>query len=252
MSVDRTPAASQDADALVARLGADKTEALARLASGVAHELRNPLAVILARVQLLRMGLKGGQPPDLVKLDRALRTIEEQALRASKTIESLSLFARPRAPQAVPLDITRTIRQAIDKLQAAGRIEEGTRIEVDAAPGLPSLVADPEQLAAAIAELIENAIEAMPSGGTVKVTVGHSGDSMEVAVADRGAGVEPHDAERIFDPFFTTKPGAAGLGLCVAHTIAGAHRGSVSLATSGPAGSTFVLTLPLQGPGRRA
>src|SRR5262245_60073529 len=78
----------------------DSRTLVARLAAGIAHELRNPLAVILARVQLLDLGMKGGKVPDADKLTRTIKTIEEQALRASRIIESLSAFARPRPPEA--------------------------------------------------------------------------------------------------------------------------------------------------------
>src|SRR3989442_10407357 len=101
MSVGGVPSsasASDESPALAAGLLADKTGTLARLAAGIAHELRNPLAVILARVQLLELAMKGGKPLPPGKLETTLRTVGEQAVRASKIIESLSIFARPRVP----------------------------------------------------------------------------------------------------------------------------------------------------------
>src|SRR5437879_6915042 len=108
MSVGAVPSsasASNESTALAARLLADKTATLARLAAGIAHELRNPLAVILARVQLLELAMKGGKSLPPGKLETTLRTVGEQAVRASKIIESLSIFARPRVPVLESVDL---------------------------------------------------------------------------------------------------------------------------------------------------
>jgi signal transduction histidine kinase len=216
--------------------------AVARMAAGVAHELRNPLAVILARVQLLRLGLKRGSLPDPDKLSRVLVTIEEQAIRASKIIENLSIFARPRAPELTSVDLAEAVTQVVgmlhERLQTAG---VGAEVEV---PAQCSIVADRGQLDAVLAQLLTNALEAMPSGGRVVIRARRGGGAVEISVRDTGPGVAAHDASRIFEPFFSTKPGAAGLGLCAAQTIAESHGGSVRLVAGGGPGAEFVLRLP--------
>ncbi|HSF05027.1 MAG TPA: ATP-binding protein [Methylomirabilota bacterium] len=219
---------------------------MTRLAAGVAHELRNPLAVILARVQLLQHGLRAGKPPDGDKLARTLGAIEEQALRASKIIDNLSTFARPQPPELAPVDPDRTIREALAHLRE--RLEAArVAVEIDVAPDVGMIVADRAQLQAALAQLVLNAIEAMPGGGHVRVSARRTGDRVELSVADDGPGVAEADAARIFEAFVSTKRGAAGLGLCIVQTIAASHGGSIRLAAAGGPGAEFVLSLPARG-----
>ena len=232
-----------EATAVLARRIADKSAALARIAAGVAHELRNPLAVILARAQLLVLGLRQGRTPDPEKIETVLKTIEAQAIRAAKIVENLSVFARPRPPEIDSVDTAAVVE---DVLSALGeRVEtSGAAVEVAIERAPVMIVADREQLATALEQIVANALEAMESGGRVTVRVRRSGDSVEIAVADTGPGVAAHHAERIFDPFFSTKTAAAGLGLCVAQTIAEAHGGGLRLVAAGGAGAEFVLSLP--------
>jgi signal transduction histidine kinase len=226
---------------------AEKAAALGRLAAGIAHELRNPLAVILARTQLLRLTLKNGKPVEPGKLEHTLAVVEEQTLRAAKIIENLSVFARPRAPQLERVDLSETIRQVLAALGV--RKSEGAPIATDVhvAADARIVLADPGQLATALTQLARNAIDAMPNGGTLQVHVRRDGDGVDIMVADTGDGMAAHDVPKIFDPFFSTRPGAPGLGLCVAQTIAEAHGGSLRLVETGQAGSEFRLSLPARG-----
>jgi signal transduction histidine kinase len=223
----------------------DAATTLARMAAGVAHELRNPLAVILARVQLIQFGLKNGKSPDSDRLTRTLATIEEQAIRASKIIENLSTFARPRAPELAPVDLADAVQQALQGI--GGRPPAGPlATEIDIADGASTIVADRNQLISALAQLIRNALDAMPGGGCLRVRAQRADATIDITVADSGPGVAPHDAPRIFEPFFSTRPGAAGLGLCVAQTVAQAHGGAVRLVAAGGPGAEFVLSLPVR------
>jgi len=240
-NVDAGSAAAETA-ALLTRLTADKSAALARLAAGVAHELRNPLAVILARAQLLALGLRQGRPIDQGKIESVLKTIEEQALRASRIIESLSTFARPRQPEVAPVDVGAVVEDVLAVLRARAEAVHA-RVDVTVEGGPLTVSADREQLTTALTQLVVNALEAVDAGGRLAVHARRAGDRVELAVRDSGPGVAAHDAERIFDPFFSTKPAAAGLGLCVAQTIAEAHGGALRLVEAG-AGAEFVLALP--------
>jgi signal transduction histidine kinase len=243
---DGAPAGEETA-ALLARFSAEKTSALARLAAGIAHELRNPLAVILARVQLLALTMKGDQSIDPAKLERTLATIEEQAVRAAKVIESLSIFARPRAPERQVVEVAEIVGHVLGALRARLPHEARLATDVQVAADVHTVVADATQLTTALTQLVVNAIEAMPEGGTLRIRARRQPGAIEIAVADTGPGVATRDMARIFDPFFSTKPAAAGLGLCVAQTIAESHGGGVRLVAAGGPGAEFVLRLPLGG-----
>lgn len=228
-------------------LPAGPDAALARLAAGVAHELRNPLAVILARAQLLSIGLRQGRLPDADKLERTLKTIEDQAVRASHVVESLSAFARPRKPKLESLDLAETLTTAI--AGARGRCPRAAAVTVDVtvAPEAATVVADREQLAIALGHLVENALEATGAQGTVRVRAERRHDAVVIVIADEGPGIPAQDVERLFEPFFSTKPGAAGLGLPVAQTVAELHGGHVRFAATDVVGAECVLTLPQPG-----
>jgi signal transduction histidine kinase len=231
---------------LTARLTAEKAEALARLAAGIAHELRNPLAVILARVQLLELALKSGKPIEQAKLERTLHTVEEQAVRASRIIESLSIFARPRAPELRPVDLAEVIGHVLGALRVRMPAETPVTTDVKIPPEVQHINADRGQLTTALTQLVVNALEAMPGGGVLGIGVRARDGVVDIVVSDSGPGVAEHDAPRIFDPFFSTKPAAAGLGLCVAQTIAEAHGGRVRLTPGTAHGAEFVLTIPVR------
>ena len=172
MSVGAVPSsasASDESTALAARLLADKTATLARLAAGIAHELRNPLAVILARVQLLELAMKGGKPLPPGKLETTLRTVGEQAVRASKIIESLSIFARPRVPVLESVDLGQIIGHVLSDLRAESSEDRIVTTEVDVAPEAMTVVADSGQLTTALRQLTLNALQAMPDGGRLRI-----------------------------------------------------------------------------------
>src|SRR5436190_1591669 len=163
MSVGAVPSsasASDESTALAARLLADKTATLARLAAGIAHELRNPLAVILARVQLLELAMKGGKPLPPGKLETTLRTVGEQAVRASKIIESLSIFARPRVPVLESVDLGQIIGHVLSDLRAESSEHRIVTTEADVAPEAMPAVADSAQLTTALRQLTLDALQA--------------------------------------------------------------------------------------------
>ncbi|HSE92065.1 MAG TPA: histidine kinase dimerization/phospho-acceptor domain-containing protein, partial [Methylomirabilota bacterium] len=129
MNVEAPGGAPVAATELAARIFADRNAAFLRLAAGVAHELRNPLAVILARAQLLALEIAQGRRPEPVKIESVLKIIEEQAIRASGIIESLSMFARPRRPVLDALDMATVVQDALQTLRQRAEAA-GVTVEV--------------------------------------------------------------------------------------------------------------------------
>ena len=225
-----------------------RAEALASvgtLASGIAHQIRNPLAGIRSTVQgLLRKFSPGAKERD--RLQRVLAEID----RVNGLIKSLLDFARPKARASEGLELGALLE---DVLELAGPALEGARITTKREWGLAGarLRGDRQRLQEALLNLLLNAAEAMPRGGTLTVRVrvdrgGVNGPAgVEIEVSDTGPGIPPERAERIFQPFYTTKPGGTGLGLAVVRQVVEQHGGSVAVRSVPGQGATFVIRLPL-------
>lgn len=225
---------------------ADKLATIGRLASGVAHELGTPLQVIGGHASMLVQ-------PSLPENER-LESVEEirtQANRMSKIIRALLDFAR--RPVALRTRVAlATLFERCFAMLAPMLPKDTCRIEVRVDPPDLAVRGDPEQLAQAITNLLVNAVQAMPDGGSVRVDARlaedteHAPPSVSIAITDEGVGMTADVAERAFEPFFTTKDvgHGTGLGLSVVHGIITEHGGTVALDTSPGSGTTFRLRLP--------
>lgn len=235
-----------------ALIQAEKRSSLGRLASGVAHELRNPLAVILARTQLLLMATRDGSGWSLERLEKSLKTMEDQTIRASKVIEKLSAYVRPRRPEAARAELNEVITEALEMV--LDRVASDAIKVQTALTQAPTIVlGDRGQLHQVFVNLVLNALQAMPDGGTV--TIGTeaqpSGDStrfplgMVVAtVSDTGEGIPPDHVRKIFDPFFSTRSQGSGLGLSITQGIVEAHKGVIRVDSGVGVGTTVVVAFP--------
>jgi two-component system, NtrC family, sensor kinase len=216
----------------------EKLAGIGRLAAGVAHEINNPLAVILGYVRLMRKKAEG-------PLAEELRIIEEEAVRARDIVEGLLDLSRPLPEPRPRVDL----RELCDEVAArvAGAAPGRTAaIAVDGegeAPGVPA------KLRQVLVNLVRNAAEAAGPGGRVAVRVSGDAASVRVDVEDDGPGIGDAAAARLFEPFFTTKDRGTGLGLAVSRAIARAHGGDVTGETRASGGACFTLRLPRAAPG---
>jgi signal transduction histidine kinase len=223
-----------------------KLAAVGELAAGVAHEINNPLAGILAYAELLLRD----QPPDAPMRD-ALAVIVKQTLRARAIVRNLMDFARQTKPQRQPADISLVLSQTVDLVRQLLE-RRGVVIEEDYALDLGQLTVDSGQMKQVFLNLITNAVQAMPQGGTLSLRTARVRDEVAVSVSDTGQGVPPELQERIFEPFFTTKPvgEGTGLGLSISLGIVKEHGGRITVDSppvpsgrDGPAGSVFTVWL---------
>jgi GAF domain-containing protein/CheY-like chemotaxis protein len=241
---DRTRAYGELAAAQDQLVRTEKLRALGEMASGVAHDFNNLLASVLGRAQLL---LRRVQEP---QLRQWLQVIERAALDGAQTVRRLQEFTRIRRDQPlVPLDINQVVRDALDITQSRWKEEPTSRgivLEVRTDLGtVPAVLGDAAELREAMTNLILNAVDAMPEGGTLTLGTRLVADRIEVAVADTGVGMPAEVRDKVFDPFFTTKgPQGTGLGLSMTYGIVSRHGGSIAVDSTPGRGSTFRLSLP--------
>jgi two-component system sensor histidine kinase HydH len=218
----------------------ERIYALAQLSAGLAHEIRTPLASLEGAAALV-------QRETLSEEERHefLDIIQKETRRLNRLLTSFLEFARPRNPDLQRVEIGEVLDSVLLLVRHAGdtsRLELLKQIE----PDLPMLECDPEQLKQVLLNLVMNANQAMPHGGTVLLEARRDGANISIDVHDQGSGIDEDNLDRIFDPFFTTKENGTGLGLSVALQIASQHRGILTIARNSPQGVTVRLSLPLQ------
>lgn len=224
---------------------AEQIMVLGELAGGLAHEIKNPLAGVKATVEVL------SRDASLSEANRdVLNRVAEQIKRMEMLIKSFMSFARPPAPQFVPVDLRKVIDSTVTLLQRhplfSRNRPEGVVIEVRHDRPLPSLTADPAQLQQVLMNLVLNAAEAMPEGGAVSVATGYDADEglLSLRVRDQGRGVDAAIRSKIFQPFFTTKMKGTGLGLSITKRLVEQQGGTITLVDHDRAGAEFVITFP--------
>ena len=241
---ERTRAYGELAAAQDQLVRTEKLRALGEMASGVAHDFNNLLASVLGRAQLL---MRRVQDPQQLQW---LRVIERSALDGAQTVRRLQEFTRIRRDQPmVPLDVTLVVRGALDITQSRWREEPASRgvvIEVRTELAtVPPVLGDAAELREALTNLILNAVDAMPRGGTLTLLARAGDEQVEVAVSDTGIGIPAAVRDKIFDPFFTTKgPQGTGLGLAMTYGIVSRHGGVITVESQEGHGSTFRLSFP--------
>jgi GAF domain-containing protein/CheY-like chemotaxis protein len=242
---ERTRAFGELADAQDQLVRTEKLRALGEMASGVAHDFNNVLASILGRAQLLLERVED------VKLRQWLQVIERAAMDGARTVRRLQDFTGIRRDQpAVAVDLSQVIQQVLETTESSWRQDSrrrGVEIEVvtDLAERLPKIAGDPAELREALTNLVLNAVDAMPSGGTLTLRTSATEGQVTVEVADTGTGIPEHIRQKIFDPFFTTKgPKGTGLGLSMAYGILARHSGRITVESEEGRGTTFRLVFP--------
>jgi two-component system NtrC family sensor kinase len=235
-----------EANRAVART--EKLAAVGRLAAGVVHEINNPLATIAACAEALETRVAEGafgQSTEIEDLREYLSLIRSEAFRCKTITNGLLDFSRNRAGQHAPVELGEVLEAAARLLRHQKR-SRNVEIVVDAAADVAAVSGDAGQLQQAVIILAENAIDAMPQGGTLLLRARNEGAGVRVEVCDTGVGIPQENLARIFDPFFTTKDvgQGTGLGLAVCYGIVTEHGGRVAVDSVIGRGTTFTLVLP--------
>lgn len=226
----------------------DKMASLVQLAGGVAHEINNPLAVILGQTQiLLSQGEKERFSHEVV---RSLKTIEKYTDRISEITEGLLNFTSQTEVEFVPLNINESILEILLFLEEQLEVS-GIRVKKQLADKLPGLVANKNEMRELLFNMIVNAKESMPDGGRLFITTRpHRGNSVEIIIQDTGKGIPKRDLNRIFDPFFSTKAtgNGRGIGLSICYGIVERQGGNIKVKSEVGEGTTFTILLPVKNP----
>lgn len=227
---------------------AEQMVVVAELAAGLAHEIKNPLAGIKVAMHVL------SEEATLPEEDRTvLRRVIEEVGRLEALMRNFLNFAKPPKPLLTSLNVNELLNSTLTFYLRGKSVEEGSRdgirIEKDLHP-LPAATADATQLQHVLLNLILNAVDAMPEGGTLKIRTGPDGDPgrIRIEISDTGKGITEEDAERIFQPFYTTKPKGTGLGLAISRQMIERHGGSIHAANNPEGGATFRVLLPVNPP----
>ena len=211
-------------------LEADKLASVGELASGMAHEINNPVGIILARTDYILTT----QDDLSAETKEDLKVVRNQAERVASTVRSLLTFARPSPLSIKRVDLVQVVDQAI-ALEAPRCHTAKIEIEHSSSGRIPAIHADPDRLQQVLVNLMNNAIDSMPGGGRLNISLANGGGGQVVInISDTGTGIEEGDQARIFDPFFTTKPAGkgTGLGLAVSYGIIRDHGGEIRVNSS--------------------
>jgi len=217
---------------------AEQMAVVAQMATMLAHEIKNPLAGIKASIQLLHEELDIAQEDKdlLVKVVGEVRRIE-------LLLTSLLSFAKPSKPNFMIVDVNTVLSETINvSFQYPKHIE----LVKDFDYQIPSVRADAMQLQQVFLNLLLNATEAMPDGGTLTLRSynGASADSVAIEISDTGKGIDESSMEKIFQPFFTTKPKGTGLGLAITKQLIEQHEGVIDFSRNASGGTTFTIVFP--------
>jgi nitrogen fixation/metabolism regulation signal transduction histidine kinase len=230
-------------------LRAQKQAAWREVARRVAHEIKNPLTPIALSAERIERHLTRGSAPDAASLD-IIRTCAETIRNAVETVRSLvdefSVLARFPASRPQPASLNNLVEGAL--IMFNGRMD-GINLRTELANDLPAVMADPEAIKRAVANLVDNAAEAMQDAIVKEITISTSlvpsREAIELIVSDTGQGVSRDVKERLFLPYFSTKQRGTGLGLAIVSRIVEDHHGSIRVEENKPVGSRFVIELPV-------
>jgi signal transduction histidine kinase len=221
---------------------AEHLATLGELATGLAHEIRNPLAGIAGVIEIVGRDLPATSPARAVVKDVRL-----EITRISRTLTDLLETARPRRPEVRRSNLNTTVEHAV-MLARQQVVSRPIKIELQKAPHLPEVEHDSDQIHQVLLNLLLNAVQAMDGPGKVCVEIDTQDGYASVAVSDTGRGISPQNLPNIFRPFYTTKGDGTGLGLSLAHRIVEDHHGRIDVSSVAGNGSKFTVLLPFHMP----
>ena len=209
------------------------------MAARVAHDIRNPLASMKIHAQLLESRVKGDARSGIL-----INAVLDDISQVESVIRDLIELARPGEIRRLPTDINALLRTVLRQLDAR-LLHRRVAAELDLPDRLPLVNIDPERFSQALLNVIVNAVDAMPNGGTLSIQTRATGDAVVINIDDDGVGIDADILDRVFDPFVSSKPGGVGLGLVNARAVVESHGGRITLTPRQPRGTRAMMTVPL-------
>ncbi|MGH7333213.1 MAG: ATP-binding protein [Candidatus Rokuibacteriota bacterium] len=217
-----------------------KLAALGGLTSGVTHEVKNPLNAMMIHLEIVRSRL-GPRTDDV---GRSLEVIGGEIRRLDRVVQGFLKFARPQELKLTAVDLNVLVSSITSLLEEEWR-PTGLRVALALSPGLPAVTGDEELLRQAFFNIIQNAGQAMPSGGTATIrTVLDEAGRVSLSIADEGVGIPADDLDKVFKLYYTTRPDGNGIGLALVYRIVQMHDGSIALTSEVGRGTTVTVSLP--------
>ncbi|MGA2888046.1 MAG: ATP-binding protein [Terracidiphilus sp.] len=222
----------------------ERVAAWRELARRLAHELKNPLFPLQLTVEnLVRARALSEAEFDEV-FRESTQTLSMEIANLKTIIGRFSDFSKMPKPELERFDARDAIERVRALYEAAGQHQEKIRFEVELSAQPMPLDADPELLHRALSNLVLNAMDAMPEGGTLTLSAKPRGDQVEIRIADTGAGLAPEECERLFTPYYTTKQHGTGLGLAIVQSVVADHAGTITVENRSGGGAEFIIALP--------
>ncbi len=216
----------------------ERMASLGAMIASVSHEIKNPLGIIRSTADLLEKKIRQYEPEN-----QLASVIGEESVRLNRIVTEFLDFARPQVVQYLPLEIEALLEKNLQFLDPEIQ-KQGVTVTKFFSPSAQPLFGDPDLLYRTFLNILLNALQAMPEGGILSLTVRHQPQEVEVEISDTGSGFSPEALEKAFDPFFTTKEKGSGLGLAIVKNTIEAHQGRISLENGVHGGVAVRIVLP--------
>jgi signal transduction histidine kinase len=233
---------------------AERLSTAGKLASGIAHEIRNPLNFISLSIDHIRSRLSGSPAAGVGEVQILMGNIKDELHRLNGMVENFLTVGRPLALKKTEVDVQALMRDVVELAQQKA-LEQGIEVLLEEHTGIPHLHVDQAQVKTCLLNVVLNAIQAMPTGGRLSLGISYrsvwesgpmtTSGTVEVTVTDTGSGIDPEDLSKIFTPYFTTKKLGIGLGLAITKKIVEEHHGQIRVTSRAHEGTTVVISFPV-------
>jgi len=223
---------------------AERYTEIARLAGGLAHEIKNPLSTIRLNMQLLAEEFRDAESPRERRAAGKIDVVQRECQRLQDLLDDFLNFAKARQMDLQPSDLNAQVHRVLEFFRPTAQ-QANIEVVEHLATGLPTLLLDREAFHGALLNLVINAQHAMPDGGQLVVRTYRTADGVALDLIDNGVGMDERTRSQVFEAFFSTKPGGSGLGLSTTRRIIEAHRGHIDLQSAPGHGTQFTIKLPV-------